>query len=200
MKKLASILTFAVTGLLWLTMAGTASAESPQPFNNLTSFFSFPPALAGKWSLIQLPSDLRSGRGGFMYSRKAIVDNAGVSVSPKVAFIFEQVPPIPDALDAATVSDYVILYSLNVRTRWTIPTTIDKVYSPGDNLFPWKKAIGYKAHYNDNMEHTIFLVHGLVNDNGKTYGVQVIMDSTSSVFPEVETEFIAMLAQIGGGQ
>lgn len=200
MKRIASVSTLAVTILLLLTTTGVVSAETPQPFTNHSGFFSFPLALTENWSLSKLPTDPRSGLGGFMYSRKAIVDNAGERISPKAAFIFELVPPIPANLDAATLSDYVILYSMDVRKRWTIPTTIDKVYSFSDNLFPWKKAVGYKARYNDGMEHTVLLVHGLFNDNGRTYGVQVIMDSTTSVFPEVESEFIAMLAQIGGGQ
>lgn len=200
MKRIALILTIVFTVFQLLTTVNEVSAETSQDFTNLSSFFSLPPGLAENWSLVPIPANLPSGRSAFMYSRKKIIDNDGVSVSPKATFIFEQVPPIPANLDAETLSNYVIFYSMNVRTRWTIPTKIDKVYGYGDNIFSWKKAIGYKARYNDGIEHTILLVHGLFDDNGRTYGVQVIMDSTTSVFPKVESEFTAMLAHIGVGQ
>ncbi len=192
-----SVAAVLIAFVLLLFAGGTVAAESLPPVTNLSHFFIFPSEVKDNWFSKQVLNDPERGRSAFMFNRKTIVDEAGVRVSPSVSFIFELVPTPSDENKA----DFVVAYSVNARTRMTIPFKIDKVYAWADGLFSWQYAIGYKVRYNDDrLEHTVYWVHGLFVDNGRTYGVQVIMDSTTSVLPAVEPEFMAMLANIGSGQ
>ena len=181
-----------VASILLLVTGSTALAESRQPFTNFSRFFSFPPEVKDNWSTRQVVNQPERGLSAYIFGRKTIIDEAGDKISPSVSFIFETVDNNLGAVE----------YSAQSRAKMTIPFYLDEVYTAADKLFSWKKAIGYKAHLMDRggKEYTLYIVYGIFVDNGRTYGAQVIMECKNSVFSEVEPEYKAMLANIGGGQ
>ena len=79
----------------------------------------------------------------------------------------------------------VIHYSINCRMG--VGFEVEKVFTHHDGIISLKNAVGYIGKYIDsqNIEHTIIVVHAI----HKEMGVQIIMDTTTELFPIVENEF-----------
>jgi len=188
-----------VTALLLVSIINSCPsamvfADQQLMITNLSAFFVFPSEVRDNWTSRQIKTLPDKGVSAFIFGRTAIIDGAGEKISPSVSFIFE---PVSNQQIAA---EYAMAKATSIKS--SINATIDKVYEPDDKLFPWSRAIGYKLHYNEKngKEHTVYMVNGLFAHNDRTYGVQVIMDTTTSVLPAVESEFTAMLTNLSVGQ
>jgi hypothetical protein len=142
---------------------------------------------SNKWNLVQSDEDNNLKRALFRYRREAITDSNGNKIMPNIAFVFEEVDKKID----------VVNYSVAVRIRTgAIFKNIKSMFVPGDdsNLLKIDNALGYVIEYIDtnNVSHTVDIVHAL--NNG--IGIQVIMDTTTDLYPTVKSEFDSTLKSL----
>ena len=79
----------------------------------------------------------------------------------------------------------VINYSIKCRIKTSFE--VEKVFTHHDGIISLKSAVGYIGKYTDsqNIEHTIIVVYAIHEE----IGAQIIMDTTTELFPIVENEF-----------
>ena len=139
---------------------------------------------------IDLPNDLwslsdkqkKNSMAVYIFKRKPIGDPDGRQIIPNIAVIVEDVDKNMDAI------------SYSVLKRTNIHFEVVKVYTHEDKLIDFENAIAYKGTYVDkgDLEHTIYIVHGI----NERKGLQFIFDTTTNVLSQVEGEFLASLKSI----
>ncbi len=118
------------------------------------------------------------------FKHEGIADDSGIVVHPNIAFIIMDVPPDTDP----------VLFSAS-RRRFDII----KMYTPADILFD-VNAIGYLAEHTDTFDgreykHRIYVLHAVQDSKG----IEVVLDSTESVFNKVNGDFMEVLKSINPG-
>jgi len=118
------------------------------------------------------------------FKHEGIVDGSGIVVHPNIAFIITDVPLNTD----------VVRFSAS-RRRFDVI----KMYAPSDPLFD-VNAIGHLAEYTDTFEgreykHRIYVLHAVQDSKG----IEVVLDSTESVFNKVNGDFMEVLKSINPG-
>jgi hypothetical protein len=159
--------------------AAHSGIAQPQKLPGTQVTFQLPNA---EWTLADT-METESGLRVFSYKRTPILDKDSTSIIPNIAFLVEQVDTGTD----------IVVYSM--QKRIAMPFEVDKVYSHDDSnaIIRHPYAIGYKGHYTQKgLEHTIYIVH-LIDEN---WGVQIICDATSDVFPKCDSEFLKFLRSI----
>ncbi len=118
----------------------------------------------------------------YFCKRKAITNAEGRDVIPNLAVIVESVPEDMNLVN----------YTATKRTQ--VPFNVDHVFVDEAKRLGIGNAIAYQGNYEDpeGIAHTVYVVHLIRNSKG----VQIIMDITSDLFPEYETEFTSALKSI----
>ena len=118
----------------------------------------------------------------YQYKRSPIEDDEQRKIIPNIAVIVEEIDKKTD----------VMAYSLMKRLK--TPFEVDEVFIHDSGRIDFKNAIAYRGHYTDGegMEHTIYIVHAISNKKG----IQVIMDTTSNILDQVDSEFLSALKSI----
>jgi hypothetical protein len=130
-----------------------------------------------EWFLADKPSN--ENIQGYIFKRKPITDETGLQVIPNIAVFIETIPPDLD----------VIVYSANWRIR--TPFKVKSMFSHDDPKkdvdFNFENAVGYVSEYNDSKgrPHNTYYIYAI--NEGK--GIQIIFDSTTSVFEIADKEF-----------
>ncbi len=133
-----------------------------------------------KWHLTD--SEENNSRAVYIFKREAIIDNSNTQIIPNIAVIIEDVDENTD----------VIEYSIVKRTK--TPFDVSETFIHGDGKLNYKNAVGYKGTYKDQRSilHTIYVVHAI----NKNKGIQLILDTTSETFAEIDPEFLAVLKSL----
>ncbi|HVT84178.1 MAG TPA: hypothetical protein VHD35_03205 [Chitinophagaceae bacterium] len=133
-----------------------------------------------KWYLAD--SEENNSRAVYIFKREAITDNSNTHVIPNIAVIIEDVDENTD----------VIEYSIVKRTK--TPFDVSETFIHGDGKINYENAVGYKGSYTDQRSilHTIYVVHAI----NKNKGIQLILDTTSETFAEIDREFLAVLKSL----
>jgi hypothetical protein len=135
-----------------------------------------------EWALADT-METESGMRVYAYKRTPILDKDSTSIIPNIAFLVEKVDTGAD----------IIEYSMQKRSAMAFD--VEKVFNYLDNdpIIHHRYAVGYKGHYaQQGLEHTIYVVH-LIDEN---WGMQIICDATTDVFPQCEPEFLKFLRSI----
>jgi len=113
------------------------------------------------------------------FKRNPIRNSDGIDVYPNISFLIEDVQGVTD----------VILFS--AQKRETMPFQVDSVFTYEGSNLRLKNAVGYlgKTKYDDGTEHTVLVVHALLDKKG----IQIVMDITSDLFDEYGKEFWSAL-------
>ena len=109
----------------------------------------------------------------YFFKRDPITDSLKRIIIPNIDIIVEKVDEKAD----------IVTWSITKRAN--MPLDVDKMFLPGEGLINFKNAVGYKGKYTDAIEHTVYVIHAINNK----MGIQLIFDSTTSVFGEVDKEF-----------
>ena len=109
----------------------------------------------------------------YFFKRDPITDSLKRKIIPNIGIIVEKVDEKTDVVTWSVVK------------RANMPLEVDKMFIHGDGLITFKNAVGYKGRYTDGLEHTIYVIHAINNN----MGIQLIFDSTTSVFDQVDKEF-----------
>jgi len=174
-------------GLCSILQPGTYSAnEKNGPemngiiFDDWGASFALP---SSKWTFIGEQYNEKMETSVFSYRREGIVDKSREKVLANISFIFEKVPKNMNLATYSTIS-----------LKRGVPLKIKSKFTAVDGLMSLKNAIGYVATFYDpyKKEHTIVLVHAI--SSGK--GMQVIMDITTELAPQVSKEFDYVLKSI----
>ncbi len=132
-----------------------------------------------KWTLNNKADE--NGMQAYIYKREPIIDSLNRSIIPNIAVVVEDIDPNLD----------VVTYSALKRNQ--TPFDITKVFIHDDGYISFKNAIGYKGLYSDDIgDHIVYMVY-LINNKK---GVQVIFDSLSCLYKEVDPEFLLTLKSI----
>lgn len=139
--------------------------------------------------LIKLPNnqwllDQKIDRNGFtayIFNRTVIIDSLGKNISPSISIVIE------------SIDKNIDLVNFSVIKRTKRPFEVEKVFNYETGLINYKNAVGYQGNYFDGDDkHTIYVVHAI--KNGK--GIQIICDATTSVFSQINDEFLLTLKSI----
>ncbi|HEY3874884.1 MAG TPA: hypothetical protein VGM92_05375 [Candidatus Kapabacteria bacterium] len=134
------------------------------------------------WSLAD-SMKTKTGMRIYSYKRAPITDSEGRNIIPNIACLIEKVPKETD----------IVEYSAEKRGQ--VPFDVKEVYSSLDSnaVIHHPYAVAYKGTYTrDDLEHTVYVVH-LIDEN---WGVQIICDATTEVFPICQPEFLKFLRSI----
>ena len=118
--------------------------------------------------------DKSRNKGMLMFKRETIVDSEGLEIKPVISIVYEKLPS-----SITTVSDYARI--ARARTSFNV----EKIESSKDSLL-------YYCNYASDLEHKLLIAHMVFKD----IGVQIIGDSTTSVYPIVEKDFIQFMQSI----
>lgn len=131
-----------------------------------------------KWSL-----DERKEVNGliiYIFSRESMRDSLNHEIIPTISVVVEN---LPEEID-------VINYSIVKRSN--MPFKVEEVFNKGDKM-DLENAVGYRGTYLDNQkEHTIYIVHTI----NEKKGIQFIFDCTTSIFNQINNEFLKTLKSI----
>ncbi|SYZ72288.1 hypothetical protein TRIP_C20403 [Candidatus Zixiibacteriota bacterium] len=168
--------------LIFLILGNSSLAQSFLPIFNDTLFFERPDTAF--WQLTINDYDDDAGKGIVMFVRNAIIDSSGMSVLPVIGIVYEKLP---------SDSEDVIYYSLKCRYQSSFAREIDSVLSWQDGFVTYRNAVGYLASYTSKgVKHKILLVHMIHGD----IGIQIICDSTESVYEKVEKDMRRFLKSV----
>ncbi|TYZ14519.1 hypothetical protein FY528_01975 [Hymenobacter lutimineralis] len=130
-----------------------------------------------------------------LYSSKRlpIVDKAGRSIIPNMAFLLEE---IPSTVDLQTFSAELQRGLTEEQPDGVHDARVVNMYKPDEKngVIRLKNMLGYQLTYLDkaSLSHTVYVVYLVHND----VGVQAIFDSTSDVFAQCEPEFLRTIHSI----
>lgn len=129
---------------------------------------------SNKWSPIGEFFNQQANKSIFSYRREKLMDKSGLAVMANISFIFEKVP-------------HIDVYTYSAQLQLQVPIDIKTKFTSTSGLMSLKNAVGYigTSVDQDGIEHTIILIHAL--NSGK--GMQVIMDITSELYPQIQGEF-----------
>ena len=182
----AIILGFAV--VLVLSISCHAMALAAGPFTDVSYIFTMPNELKDRWEL--RTSDVLSPRKSlFVYFRKAIPDNEGRKIEPAVTMIIENLQQKMD------VSLYAGIVSTQLGKH--MDGAIEKVEPVNTQKL---NALKYKLQYYRGaakVEHKAFWLLGIFEHQGAYYGLVTVLDSTTSVYPQVESDMQLIMSRIG---
>jgi len=120
-----------------------------------------------------------NGKTVYFFKRDPLTDSAQRVIIPNIGVIVEKVD---GKMDVVTWS---------VLKRANMPLEVDKMFIHGEGMISFLNAVGYKGKYVDDakLEHTVYVIHAINNK----MGIQLIFDSTTSVFDQVDKEFQKVL-------
>ena len=186
-KRIGSII-LGVAVVLVLSISCQAMALAAGPFTDVSYIFTMPNELKDRWEL--RTSDVLSPKKSlFVYFRKAIPDNEGRKIEPAVTMIFENLQQKMD------VSLYAGIVSMQLGKGKD--GGIEKVEPVRTQKL---NALQYKLRYfrgATKVEHNAFWLLGVFEYNGAYYGLTTVLDSTTSVYPQVESDMRLMMSRIG---
>ena len=121
----------------------------------------------------------------YIFKREPVKDPDNRQVIPNIAVITETIPEESD----------VVTYSIQKKLK--TPFDIDEVFTHDDGWITYLNAIGYKGSYIDDnsLPHTIFMVYAI----HATKGIQIILDTTTGTYDQIEKEFLIVLKSIRNG-
>jgi len=123
--------------------------------------------------------ELRGEQLVYISKRSSIIDKAGQTIIPNIAFILEQ---IPAALDLKTFSTELQRELTKEQPDGMHNFRVQKTYRAGDKnaIIRQKNMVGYQMSYLDkkSIAHTVYVVYIIHN----SIGIQAIFDSTTEVF------------------
>jgi hypothetical protein len=126
------------------------------------------------------PRQEKNGYIIYTFKRDPIVDSANRSIIPNVSIVIEKVEAKTD----------VVTYSVIKRASGSFD--VDKMFIHGDGIIDFVNAVGYKGSYEDQMKHTVYVIHAINGDKG----IQIILDTTTGTFPAIDPEFRRILKSI----
>ena len=130
-----------------------------------------------EWFLADKPSN--ENILGYIFKRQPIVDKTGLKVIPNIAVWVETIPPDID----------IVTYSAHWRIK--IPFKVKSMFVYDDPKrevdFTFVNAVGFQSEYTDSKgrPHNTYYIYAI---NGNK-GIQIIFDSTTSVFDIADKEF-----------
>lgn len=118
--------------------------------------------------------------------RNSTERNSGNNNIPTIKFIFE---PVLVGMDSQE-------YFVNAIAQNSL-CKIDDVFQKGNGVLNLDAAIGYKCSYMDgNIQRTMYEIYFTSNFGYETTGVQIIMDSPSNAFSNVDSEFVEFMKSL----
>ncbi|MDP4218706.1 MAG: hypothetical protein Q8927_21125, partial [Bacteroidota bacterium] len=107
-------------------------------------------------------------------------DSLNRSIIPNIGVIIENVA---DKMDVVTYS---------AKKRGSASFDVTAMFIAGDGKINFVNAVGYKGTYTDAFEHIVYVVHAINNKKG----IQIILDTTTGTFDQIEPEFFEVLRSI----
>ena len=188
MNRRISSIVIGVVFALAVSVACQAIALATTPFTDVSYIFTMPNELKDRWEL--RTSDVLSTRKSlFVYFRKAIADNEGRNIEPAVTMIIENLQQKMD------VSLYAGIVSTQLGKH--MDGAIEKVEPVNTQKL---NALKYKLQYyrgTAKVEHKAFWLLGTFEHQGAYYGLVTVLDSTTSVYPQVESDMQLIMSRIG---
>ncbi|MDP4149349.1 MAG: hypothetical protein Q8938_08565 [Bacteroidota bacterium] len=116
----------------------------------------------------------------YVFKRDEVRDSLNRSIIPNIGVIIENVA---DKMDVVTYS---------AKKRGSASFDVTAMFIAGDGKINFVNAVGYKGTYTDAFEHIVYVVHAINNKKG----IQIILDTTTGTFDQIEPEFFEVLRSI----
>ena len=128
------------------------------------------------------PREEKNGFIIYVFKRDPIKDSSNRNIIANAAVVIEKIDPQTD----------VVTYSINKRAAGAF--RVIEMFTHEDGKITYLNAVGYKGSYIDKntLSHTVYVVHAVDKDKG----LQIILDATTEVFPELDAEFSQILKSI----
>jgi len=134
-----------------------------------------------QWQLVHNGIEAKSKAYLLMFKHIPIKDAQGRDIEPVIAVICEVVPNSPDVTN----------YSSARRAR--TPFEVKKVLTPQEGYFSYQTAVGYQGEYKrGTVLHKVVVGYLRYRD----LGVQILCDSTDSVYNKVQADMLRLLRSI----
>jgi len=133
-------------------------------------------------------SSVDVGRETYTFYRDDImVDRDSINESPKITVRFAT---IPDGIDIKT-------YSEDALADWHSTEMSDaKIFDLEEIGVSLDTTMAYKTHFMfEDIEYTQYIIHAIY----QTMGIEIIMDSKTEVFENIESEFLYFLKSLTFG-
>lgn len=115
------------------------------------------------------------------YFKREAIEAEGKQVIPNIGVVVESVDPSTD----------LIAYS--AQKRVDAPFEVDETFTGKDKGIQITNSIGYKGRYEDEHgEHTVYVIHAI--HKGK--GITIICDALSTVFSQLDDEFLSVFFSV----
>lgn len=175
MNKVKIILALLIS--IHFSASANNSHDSSVAFERAHVFLNIPEP---RWAA--QPPISRNGMMVYLFKREAVMDGQHRKVIPNIGVIIEDVSPGED------------IVNYTIRKREGNRFEVAEVFTHREGKINFINAIGYKCTYKDkaSIDHTVFVVHAINNKKG----IQIILDTTTSTFPALEDEFLAILKSL----
>lgn len=129
-------------------------------------------------------SSVDFGRETYIFYRNNVVDINSRNVSPKITIIFET---LPGKVDIKT-------YSEETLAKWQGDFLLNiKIVDPGSLGLDLSRTLAYETQFMfEDTEYTQYIIHAIY----QTMGVEIIMESKSEMFVDIESEFLYFLKNL----
>lgn len=167
--------------LLGIVLIGFESLAKAKELTVIDAKIVFDEPDSKVWKVAEEQYDSDRKRGLIMFNRSPIKNPQGVLVAPVIAVVYEAISNDMD----------LVRYSVQVRTR--VPFEVDKMFLPKDGGFTYANSLGYEGHLDqEGVKHTLLIAHMVY----KNVGVQIVGDSTTDIFPQVESDMRQFMKSI----
>jgi hypothetical protein len=166
------------TMLVVFCLAIVAHAEESIDVHGSKILYARPDAT--RWNIVKSEMDPKTNIYLLMFERNPIEDSEGRRVRPVIALICEQVK---DGSDVVTYS---------VRKRRQVPFDVKQMLIPQKGHFSYPNSIGYEGEYHKQVLHRVIVGHM----RHKDVGVQIICDTSDSVYDKVQADMRKFLHSV----
>jgi len=137
-----------------------------------------------RWKLETDSFNYRKLSGLILYKRYPILDEQGIQIEPVISIIYEKLPN-----DSITTLEYANIWMMKTGSFYKL----DSLSGPNEMGMKYKYSICKFCSYSrNNISHNLIIVYSVY----KNVGIQIICDSTKSIYLKVKDDMLEFIKRV----